>query len=206
MRQDMHMDGVRFSVVGAGERVLEREICTADPGEALAYFEAAAPGRLGALAWRLGSLCGWNPHPRVPRPLLCPEFRRIQGVAYRRLCAYYEARVWPREALQEDMRWYCGYYPDVATGVRSIVEHAVVPGLPHVVRNIDIAAMVRELRQARALDVVTLPRGRDEPDDLPPGVYLLHAAGVMGPPRIGALRTVAFCVGQALGRPSRLGL
>jgi hypothetical protein len=168
-------DGARFSVVGADGRVLEREICTADPGEALGYFEAAPAGRLLAVAWRHGELCGWNAHPRVPRPFLCPEFRRIQGAAYRRLRAFYEARVWPRSALHEDMRCYGGYYRDVTTGVRSIVEHEIVPGLAHVVRDIDIAAMVRELRQARALDVVTLPR--DGADDLPPGVYLLHAPG-----------------------------
>lgn len=176
MRQAM--DGVMFSVVGADGRVLEREICTEDPGEATGYFEAAPAGRLSALAWRYGRLHVWNPHPRVPRPLLCPEFRRLQGAAYRRLVAYYEARVWPQSALYEDMRWYCGYYPDVVTGVRSIVEHEIVPGLPHVVRDIDMEAMVRELRQARALDVVRLPRyPGDGADSLPPGVYLMHASG-----------------------------
>lgn len=175
MRQIQPMQGVRFSVVGAEGRVLEREICTADPGEALAYFDAAPAGRLQAVAWRYGGLCAWNAHPRVPRPLLCPERRRIQGQAYRRLVGYYEARVWPQSALAEDMRCYCGYHPDVVTGVRSIVEDALVPGLAHVVRDIDIEAMVRDLRQARALDVVTLPRcPGDGSDELPPGVYLLH--------------------------------
>ena len=183
MRQENRViDGVAFSVLDADGRALEREICTDDPEEATRYFEAAPAGRLGSVAWRLGPLCRWNPHPRVPQPLLCPEVRRIQGEAYRRLRDYYEAWVWPRSALQEDLRWYCGYYPDAITGVRSIVEHEIVPGLARLVRDIDIAALVRELREARALDVVTLPRRQgDGTDDQPPGVYLLHAAGVRSP-------------------------
>jgi hypothetical protein len=175
-------DGTAFSVLHADGRVLEREICTADPHEALEYFEAAPAGQLEAVAWRHGPLCRWNRHPQVPKPLLCPEFRRIQGAAYRRLRDYYEAWVWPRSALAEDMRWYCGYYPSAIAGVRSIVEHEIVPGLARLVRDIDIAALVRELRQAQALDVVTLPRRRgDGADELPPGVFLLHAAGVKSP-------------------------
>lgn len=173
--------GVAFSVAGAGGAVLEREICSGDLERVLRYFWAHREARgLVGVAWRYGPLHGWQARPSggawVPEPLRCPEFRRVQGLAYRRLAAFLAAGGVPRAEAQRRLERLCGYYPDLHTGVRSIVEHEIASSLPNLVRFVDMSAVVRDLLHLGAIEVVSLPREADDPaDELPPGVFVLRA-------------------------------
>lgn len=173
--------GVCFSVVGAGGEVLEREICSGEPEGVLRYFAAHRDGRrLATIAWRYGPLHGWQAGQPggawVPQPLLCPEFRRVQGLAYRRLAGFLAARGVPRALAEGRLGRLCGYYPDVDAGVKSIVEHEIASSLPNLVRFVDVRAIVRDLLHARAIEVLSLPREPgDEAEALPPGVFVLRS-------------------------------
>lgn len=172
--------GVRFSVVRAGGEVLEREICSAEPEGAARYFEAHRDGRgLVALAWRYGPLHAWQAGTGgawVPQPLLCPEFRRVQGLAYRRLAGWFAGLGMEFKVAANRLGRLCGYYPDVDAGVKSIVEHEIASALPGLLRFLDVRAIVRDLLHARAIEVLTLPRevGVAE-EELPPGVFVLRS-------------------------------
>lgn len=189
MRQE-EAQGVCFSVVGAEGEVREREICHGEPEAVLRYLlrYAAARGLVGA-AWRYGPLHGWQAGGRapgggaaarcgvtwVPQPLLCPEFRRVQGLAYRRLAGFLTAREGPAEARARLGR-LCGYFADVDAGVRSMVVHEIAPALPNLVRFVDTRAIVRELLGARAIEVLRLPPAPEGDEALPPGVFLLRSS------------------------------
>lgn len=174
-------NGVRFSVVRAGGEVLEREICCAEPEEVLRFFAAHGERRgLVTLTWRYGPLHGWQAGAPagtwVPEPLFCPEFRRVQGLAYVRLAEWLADRGVPREAARRRLERLCGYYPDVDAGVKSIVEHEIASALPNLVRFLDVRAIVRDLLLARAIEVLTLPSPVGEAGEpLPPGVFVLRS-------------------------------
>lgn len=183
----MSQEGVCFSVVGADGVVREREICRVDPEPVLRYLRRSsydpspAGGRLVGAAWRYGPLHRWQVGWRadaVPEPLLSPAFRRMQGLAYRRLEEFLTAREGPAAAGL--LARLCGYFADVEAGVRSIVVHEIAPALlgfgPLFVRCVDMRTMVQDLLHAGAIEVLELPReaARAPEGWLPPGVFLLR--------------------------------
>lgn len=181
-------EGVVFSVVDAEGRAFEREICTDDPEQVMRYYQqaqaqaqghahASGAGRVAGVAWRFGPLQSWRWQggPRVPAPLREPEFRRVQSCAYRCLAGYLARCELPQLAIAASMSRYGGYYPDLYSGMRSIVEHEIASSLSYLLESIDVHVLAESLVAARGLETFTVPRyPGDEADALPPGIFLLR--------------------------------
>lgn len=168
--------GVVFSVIDGEGRALVREICTPDPDEVVRYY-ARSEGRVAGVAWRFGPLQRWRSRGgwQLPEALHEPEFRRVQGCAYRCLAGYLERCALPRLAIAASMSRYGGYYPDLYTGTRAMVGHELASSLAFLVDSIDVEVLAERLVMAQGLEAFTLPRyPGDEVDALPPGIFLLQ--------------------------------
>ncbi len=169
-------EGVAFTLVDARRGPAPHELCTDEPDEALAAF-AAAPGRHAAVAWRYGPLSPWRwqEGERLPAPLRDPEFRRVQGCAYRCLAGYLARCGVPRLMLASGLRNYGGYFRDLHEGVRAMVEHEIAWSARFLVDFIDVEVLTASLLDARALEAFSVPRyPGDEADTLPPGIFVLR--------------------------------
>lgn len=169
--------GVAFTLVDARRGPAPHELCTDEPDEALAAFAAAPAGRLAAVAWRYGPLSPWRwqAGERLPAPLRDPEFRRVQGCAYRCLAGYLARCGVPRLVLASGLRNYGGYFRDLHEGVRAMVEHEIAWSARFLVDCIDVERLTASLLDARALEAFSVPRyPGDEADALPPGIFVLR--------------------------------